>query len=325
MTEVDYIYDFLHDPDKHRWPQPIVDYLLDMATDEINSRVAAFLKARDISREKAQLTQLGTDTKTSTLQVKDGIDVYDLPKNFLRITSVLYEGCFIPHQIPDCCDTVECDEDCPDEIVKSYNVSGLPKGKIKISPKPSKVIETTVTTTKVTADVLDEASLYGWGFENIEPKISLQDTTTCEVHSREIVFGKLEVTYEVPKDLGFDDKPTDAEILNELVSDRQLRKFYVCGHLFRDDKDSQSRTLGIEELELFNNRLEVMLGKYLELYDLNNILELESAKDGFINKERNADILGRDIIAAEKEALAEIKRKNEARNHKSKFDILGVR
>ena len=324
MDEVDYIYDFLHDPTKNRWKPEIVDYLLSLAEEDITSKVEAFLKARDINRDKAQLSQLGTDTKTVILSIVDGTDIYTLPEEFLRITSVIYEGCFIPHQVPTCGDGVDCGEDTPDQVIKSYNVSGLPKGKIKISPLPQKWTQTETITHCKTVEVISDSAMYGWELFNVDPKKQISDVCTQETVCTELTFGELAVTYEIPKDLEFDDTSNE-DILSALVSDRQLRKYYVCGHLLRDDKDSHSRTLGGEELVLFDARLTVMLGKYADLYEQNNILEIESAKEGFIDSKTNEDILGRDQVEAEKALLEEAKRKSQARNQRSKFECLGVR
>ena len=398
-----YIYEFLHDPRKNRWPQPVVDYLLQLADKDITSKVNVFLKTRDINRELAQLKQLGTEDKTVELTIQNGQSVYDLPEDFLRVSSVLYEGCFIPHLIPDCGDTAECDE-CgdvdPHSVIRSYNTSGLPKGKIKLSPTPKSVIKTCGTETiKITqtyrkVEVLNEESTLGWGYLNVLPKRNILDEEdwipeyTTEVVKKDncnsccpqeeeetdecaeedgsnveykercvekvhhLKFGKLEVTYESLKKLKFDNN--DDEVRKALLDDDQLKKFFVCGHLLRDDKDSNSRSLGAEELQLYEQRIVTLLGEYAELYDKDNVLEINSAVEGYVDPKVNESILVKDLVTAERvkaEAMIvnaendiskaeadilavetyklekeEAKAKAEAREKgKAKFDVLGVR
>ncbi len=323
-----YIYEFMHDPRKNRWPQPVVDYLLQLAEADITSKVDAFIKARDIQRELAQLKQLGTTDKTVTLDLKNGQSIYDLPKDFLRVSSVLYEGCFIPHTIPICGDTAECDE-CgdidPHSVVRSYNTSGLPKGKIKFSPTPKSIVKTCTLSSHKKVEVLNEESTLGWGFLNILPKQSITETECVEEEEtlHTLKFGKLEVTYESLNELEFDDN--EAEVLAALLADDQLKKFFVCGHLLRDDKDSNSRSLGAEELQLFEQRIVTLLGKYSELYDKDNVLEISSANEGYVDTKTNESVLLKDLVASETAKLEEARHKAEARTGRAKFDTLGVR
>jgi hypothetical protein len=326
-----YIYEFLHDPRKNRWAQPVVDYLLQLAKNDITSKVNVFLKTRDINRELAQLKQLGTEDKTVGLNLQNGQSVYDLPEDFLRVSSVLYEGCFIPHLIPDCGDTAECDE-CgdidPHSVIRSYNTSGLPKGKIKLSPTPKNIFKTsTPATTYKRVEVLNEESILGWGFLNILPKRDIteveEECVEEETKIQNLQFGKLEVTYESSNELKFDDN--DDEVLKALLDDDQLKKFFVCGHLLRDDKDSNSRSLGAEELQLYEQRIVTLLGKYAELYDKDNVLEISSAGEGYVDNKMNESILLKDLVSSEASKLEEARVKAEARKGKAKFDTLGVR
>lgn len=324
MTTVDYIYDFLHDPDKHRWPTPITDYLLVRAKEEIRTRSEAFLKLRDINREKAQLKQLGTHDETVTIQLQEGIDVYDLPEDFLRISSVIYEGCFIPHLISSCDNEVECGETDPSKIVRSYNTSGLPKGKIKISPTPKKWTKECVTTECVTVDVMNQDALYGWGLAHIDPKIVITNEEHETVTKTELTLGKMQVTYEVANKLTFVDN--SAEVLDATINDSQLLKYYVCGHLLRDDRDSNSRSLGLEELKLFEERINMIFSTYTELYDVDNTLELASADEGYVDTKVNESVINKDSVDIHRGKLEELKDTQDARNNRrAKFDILGTR
>ncbi len=331
MDVISYIYEFLHDPRKNRWPQPVVDYLLTLAEADITSKVNTFLKAREIQRELAQLKQLGTTDKTVPIHLVDGVSVYSLPEDFLRVSSVLYENCFVPHMIPDCDITPDCDE-CgevdPMGVIRSYNTSGLPSGKIMFSPPPSEMVEcdiTEITRTKV--EVLNEESTLGWGFLNVLPKQRITEVeercTTTNTKRTYLEFGDLQVTYEASNVLEFDDN--DADVLAALLADDQLKKFFVCGHLLRDDKDSNSRSLGAEELQLFEQRIVTLLGKYAELYDKDNVLAIASANEGYVDTKVNEDVLKRDLLLAELNAVEEAKRMSIARTRKAKFDVLGVR
>jgi len=324
MDEVDYIYDFLHDGKRHRWPEPTVNYLLTMAEEELRSKAEAFLKLRSINREKAQLKQMGTHDETVDIQLIEGKDIYNLPEDFLRVSSVIYEGCFIPHQITSCSDSVDCDD--PSSMVRAYNTSGLPKGKMKISPVPQKWIdcETETTTECVNVETRNECAMVGWGFINLDPNIQI----TSEEHQvitekTELKLGKISVTYEVADKLVFSDD--DNEVIEALVNDKQLRKFYVCGHLLRDDKDSNSRSLGAEELALFDGRTQVLLGKYIELYDVDNVLELSSADEGYVDTKTNNDVIDKDMVDIRRDELAASKKVSTALKRKSKFEILGTR
>lgn len=324
MNTVDYIYEFLHDPRKTRWPQPVIDYLLQAATADITTKVEAFLKSRELKRKAAQLKQLGTHDETVSIQLEEGKDIYDLPEDFLRVSSVIYNSCFIPHQIPTCSDGVDCGETTPDKIVRAYNTSGLPKGKLMVSPMPSKHTKEEITIEHVRKEELNEESLYGWGLFNIPSNCVITEEDVEVVNTCEIMLGSIEVTYEVQDTLEFPDN--DDEVLEELTTDAQLLKFYTCGHLLRDDKDSNSRSLGAEELQLYEKRVVEMLNKYIDLYDVNNTLELSSADEGYVDTKTNKDVLLKDDVAYKESKLEEQNRKQQARSsRKSKFDTLGGR
>lgn len=323
MNEVDYIYEFLHDTERHRWEIGTVNYMLTLAQEDLTSQVEAFLKLRDINRKKAQLQQKGTHDETVNIQLEEDIDVYNLPEDFLRVSSVLYEKCFIPHQIASCDDGVECGDCEPSKVVRSYTTKGLPKGKIKISPTPSKWTKECVITETKTVEVLNNDSQYGWGLWHIPAKKRITDEVCTTTTKEELVLGSIAVTYEIANTLDF---PDDAnEIRNAIVNDKQLRKFYVCGHLLRDDKDTHSRTLGAEELNLYEARLKTMFTKYEELYEVDNLLELASAEEGYVDTKVNEEVLGRDAVEALREQLKHDKVTTANRNKKSRFDVLGVR
>ncbi|RLB10201.1 MAG: hypothetical protein DRG27_03540 [Deltaproteobacteria bacterium] len=52
------------------------------------------------------------------------------------------------------------------------------------------------------------------------------------------------------------DSLTDALELG--IECEQAIKFYTCGHLYRDDKDTQSRQMGIDELQLYATEVKLL-------------------------------------------------------------------
>jgi len=330
MNNRDYIRHFLHDTDGTRWSDDYLDYLINIAKSELKTRANFFLNERKILREKAKLNRLETEDKTIEIKLENNKGEYDLPE-FLQIKSVKYGNSFIAH------DYMLNNEMTTDSTVKCYNVEGLEKGKLLISPIPRNIIKIANNQLEEFRDefsydcevsILDdenkpiiindsefiklsELNMYGWGlFGEISPlNIQLSnelktDTLHKSVETNddsfiEIDLGSLLVTYQIIKPIEFDDN--DDEVIEKLINNDSLIKNYVCSVLLRSDEDSKSINIGMQEFELFNNGIDIILNSYKENYEIDSKLVLKNHENFDINI--NTKVIQSGLIDLEKEKL----------------------
>lgn len=204
--------------------------------------------------------------------------------------------------------------------------------------------------------VVEDYSQYGWGFlsgekpyyywreRTKEPETQPEPETQQEDEVIEFTLGELEVNYQVKKVVEYPDN--DDEIVDLLTNDIEAIKLYVCGNLLRDDRDSHSRSLGNEELQYFEKRVTLLLSRYEELYETDDILELQAQEsDNVSTKVSDMDLKNHEIhneherLALEEDSmkvkydanhstrqrLKEDIDKNNQRTCKNRFESLGTR
>ncbi len=303
MTDVEYVRSFLHDPYGDRWTDSTIKHHIERAKEHLLDLASGFIKTREINRKKSHLSSKTIIDKTAKIQLVNGKSTYKVDDdNLVAIKSLIYDNVFVNHANKD-------DKECTDgeKVVRSYSSAGLPKGVFKLSPTPNTkpnvcdafkchektkecdiVDRTNCCPTVEIVEHIDDYYLYGWGFEEqITPwvdKIKV-DISNKKDDIKEVVpieLQPIEVVYQVKDIAKFDNN--DAEVISDLVNDKEAIKTHVCGQLLRFDRDSLSTKLGDSELQLFKERVSVVLAKYQELYETDDVVELEMQELGNVSK-----------------------------------------
>lgn len=236
------IRDFLADPDGDRWNDARLLYLINQAQIDIVKQTKCLSAIERI------------DTQVDYTEV-------DLPTNFLQLDSVLLDG-------------KKLDIVSMDDIVSSSNLydQGVPskiiftnssKDKIRMYPlgytedsilvqsnDPSELYGLSNLFTPGTYGIFEEIPNY---FPNPREWISdlfgviflLPEFVTFNTYDIEIVYNKLPKlveSFEESLEIGYE---YDLAV-----------QHYVCYHLLRADTDAQSRTLGNEELKLYDAEIK---------------------------------------------------------------------
>jgi len=216
-TLVDKIRDTLNDPEGDRWTNARILRSINEATKTINLRA-------NILRGKG------------SFKVLAGISKYKLPDNVQVVTRVLYNGKplkFKSHsQMDELIESWETDYGNNLEYIV-YDKLNIAYIRLYPIPQvPSTNLDTFGTITDLGNAELN--SIFGV-LTNVYYDIS--DITIYYIYKPEEV---ISLSDELP--------------LND-IWDTAI-KHYVCGFLLRDDKDTQNRAFGNEELQLFNSELQ---------------------------------------------------------------------
>ena len=319
---VEYIYDFLFDPDRDRWAESRVLYLLERAQEDIASKAKLYLQQRDVKRETTRLNSLATREETAQIPLVDGQDVYKLPDDFLRVVSVSYCGCFI-RQVFNCdLDTESCNFD-----IRGYNVSAVARGNILVLPKPTSTKTISKDTTYKEVESTGGYASFGWGLiHGKTPQLFMEEEvmTLTETVQIDLSLDELDVVYEVRDIPEFEDNA--AELLANITNDKQLLKYYTCGQLLRDDRDSNSRSLGNEELQLFNDRVAIILNSYDDIYVTDSVLQVKADAEGNIDTNMVQEVDVAEIKELDRgvavDTLQEKQDVLDERKHKSRFGVI---
>ena len=206
-------------------------------------------------KDLARRTRLIKDSTELLVQSQDlgGNGIYNLPKNVQIITGVELDGIDLPiynlHNVPKCASTCSCGT--PNRVI----VDKTPKGTIQILPiKCTTDIETTYADTF--GSTVTSGTLYGG-----VPLVTVPIEDGCSTIDYEYpngIYGRLVSVEVAPTAIKvyYNRLPTKLTSLeDELEIDEAYQialVHYVAGNLLRVDKDSNSRSLGAEELQLYN-------------------------------------------------------------------------
>jgi len=229
------IREFLHDPDKDRWTDSTILRQINKAQLDIAK------KARVLKKHY----QVGTRVNKS---------IYSMPADFYELTRVELNNCslrFVSYADRDKCGCSSCGKGIPKYVLIDKQV----KEQIIICPAPA------------TTDTVEYEATTLYGLHTINTDEGIYGVTTnlvsdIEVSDIEVIGYPLGILREVlNEDLVLKiyyialPKYLDS-IHDELEIDEEIAiKHYVCGHLLRSDKDSNSRSLGQEELMLYQGEL----------------------------------------------------------------------
>ena len=231
---IGYIRDFVADKDGDRWTDKRILYLIDKAQTDLARRTNILHKEVNVRIVYKKV---------------DGVMVgykIDLPDDIIRLIKVLDEDkCVIPIQTTSerasfaCATSCECVGDLTHVVPDHYGRNTL--GLI-CNPEMNKLAPSVY----YCSDILKCYTLL-----------------PC---SDKVVYRPSEVT------VIYNNKPTPiTSIDDKLEVDsicEQAIKFYVCGMLLRDDKDSGSRSLGNEELQMYAAELkQLKKERQLNFYD----------------------------------------------------------
>lgn len=216
------IRDTLGDSDGDRWSDTRIIRAINDAQDDICRKV-------NLLRAKSSINILG------------GVSQYELPDDSLLLTRVTLEGVTIPFKSVEEMDAIDENwEAAQGDEIKAIVYNELNRGVIRVYPIPTLDIPT------------DPSAVPDFGFVTEMVGVVILDD-----------FGVLTQLYDIKDDLAvhYTRKPTAVtDVTNTIELDEiwhQAIKYFVCGTLLRDDKDTQNRTMGNEELQLYVGELLV--------------------------------------------------------------------
>jgi len=213
--------DTLGDPDGDRWDD--------------DRLIRAINEAQETICEKANILR----TK-ATIQVSGGVSIYELPTDSLLLTRVDLEGVNIPLKSMEEMDEVDPDWMATEAETPTIIVyDRLNRGSFRLYPSP-------------TLDLPDEpSSVPDYGFTTEMTGIDIEDD-----------FGVLATITDIKDSLTvyYTKKPIEVTVVGDTLELNDVWhraiKYFGCGMLLRDDKDTQNRAMGNEELQLYVGELE---------------------------------------------------------------------
>ena len=225
---VSYIREFLDDLDGDRWSDSRILYLINRSQQDIAKRTRILRK----------IYQFGTRLEQSK---------YRLPSDHIETTLVMLNGCELPFRTHD--ETMACG--CTTCGVGRPRYTMLDKHErdtLIICPAPatSNSVEYRATTI-YGIHTTDATTTYG---VTLNAQVPVINTELLGI-LREIVDDDmlLKIHYIA--------KPKNLDSIHDTleIDEEDAIKYYVCGHLLRADKDSNSRSLGKEELMLYEQKI----------------------------------------------------------------------
>lgn len=217
---IEKIRDTLNDPNGDRWDDARLMRAINDAMMAINLRAK-------ILRYK------------STFDISANTHTYQLSDTIQTITRCTYKGIPVKFQSHEQMDnkstTWETDTASDDEI--TYIIyDKLNKAQVRLYPIPSSSIDGVTPAYGVVTEI------DGFTFNSVYGVV-----TSLEELLETIVMYYIKKPTEVTT---IDDElPFDSSWDNAI-------KYYVCGHTLRDDKDTQNRAMGNEELQLYTDELK---------------------------------------------------------------------
>lgn len=234
---IEYIRDFVADPDGDRWSNTRILYLIDKAQTDIARRANVLYKEVNV-----EIVYKNVDGKTIGYKI-------DLPDDIIRLIKVLDENMSVLPILTtselasySCAASCECVGNLTHVVPDYYgrNTLGL-----MCNPEISKVAPTIY----YCYDILECDTI----LPCIDSVVYIPSEVTIIYNSK-------------PKPITSIDDELEVGPLCE-----QAIKFYVCGMLLRDDKDSNSRSLGNEELQMYAVELrQLKKERQLNFYDGTN-------------------------------------------------------
>lgn len=215
----------LYDPAGTRWSDSMILYMINQALKDI---------ARNTSYFK----------KTLKFKLNAGQDTYKLPDDVLQPTRVLLNDCDLEvtthSQLDDCTSCWETKQGLPTVALFDKTDRRI----LRILPSLQYEEATTIINTA------GEFGLY----TNV---IGISDIDIIELDTYGTVTGASVGTNVVT--VNYNAYHAEILDLNEQIHDisdlETAIKYYVCGHLLRDDRDAQSRQTAVDELSLYNTEL----------------------------------------------------------------------
>ena len=238
---VSYIRDFLHDPDGDRWNNDRILYLINQANLDIAKRTNCL---RGIT----------------AIPLNSGVAIYDLPKDLVAITRVSLNGCkldLVTHDFLDSRTCTSCwhsSKGTPRKVV----FDKLDRHKIRFYPIPDDnssyngeaINQYGIIAVPTNGDGGDTPPYGVMAIASEEAQVSITNNGALSVVT--MIDNVAEVHY-VRKPVPIISFEDDTELDNTF---HDAIKYYVCGHLLRSDADSESRSLGKEELMLYNQEIK---------------------------------------------------------------------
>ena len=224
------IRDFLHDPDGDRWSDNRILYYIDKAQKDLVNKTRCL-------------------HSTINIGLRETIDLVTLPDDLLDVKRVSLNGCkidLVSHDTldskePDCSSCWEGKRGTPCYAI----VDKTDRHRLRLHPIPDKGSDTLYQEISLGlfADLGDDK--YGVITDNLTTHTELVGYgTTTDILLDDLV---LEIHYDrKPKYIDSIDNTLEVDDIYT-----QAIKYYVCGQLLRSDKDSNSRSLGNEELKLY--------------------------------------------------------------------------
>jgi hypothetical protein len=238
---VAYIRDFLHDEDGDRWSDDKLLYLINRAQLDLAK------KARLLRKNYRAGTRLNTST-------------YTLPTDCYEVTRVDLNGCLLPfvsHADRDRCGCATCGSGTPQYVLSDKHDSE----ELVICPAPATTNSVLYLPTNIYGLHTEDATTpFGVTLDIQAPAIN----TTIEGILRQITDDDLVLNVHyiaLPKHI---DSIHDTLEIDE----EDAIKYYVCGHALRSDRDSNSRSLGKEELMLYEQEVSRLRARSMK--DFNN-------------------------------------------------------
>ena len=272
---VSYIRDFVADPDGDRWSDTRIIYLINRAQNDLARRANLLYEEveLDITYE--------VDKKTGD---KVGVKL-ELPDDTIRTIKVLEDGCAIPlvtesELLGNAC-APKCQESCTGDVryilADQYgrNTLGLVCRPFEDTEKREVPCPDT-NTYVVDCNHCHTCDEDWWCGEQVRKYSCSDKFGCCDSLSCLLEVVKCYDDFKIPKKLTviYNRMPKKVVDLNSKLDihfAEQAIKFYVCGMLLRDDKDSNSRALGNEELQFYSTELkQLKKERSLNFYDGTN-------------------------------------------------------
>lgn len=216
-TLVDSIRDTLNDPDGDRWTNSRILRSINDATKDINLSTS-ILRGR------------------GSFSILAGTHTYKLPDNVQLISKVLYKGEPVEFKSHSQMDDIDSSWELHyGNVIKYIVYDKLNMSNLRVYPTPQ-IPSLDIDSFGIITDLGDISidSPFGVITDVYYP---LYDIVLYYIYKPELVVG-------LNDDLPFND-----------LWDTAI-KHYVCGFLLRDDKDTQNRLFGNEELKLFDRYLQ---------------------------------------------------------------------
>lgn len=216
------IRDFLHDPDGDRWTDARLLYYINKAQQDLVNK-----------------TKCLSSSYTAGVFALEPFVI--LPDNILALEEVYYKGVLLPIVSNNTLST-ECDTSWIKDVgIPSKIVATTDRSKFRLYPLP---IENSILEFNMASDFGFVPDLTNLPFNTPNYPLGVitrirKIDTVLDIHYRH----KARVISDISDVLDIDE------------AYEMAIKYYVCGNLLRSDKDSNSRSLGNEELGLYREEL----------------------------------------------------------------------